>query len=573
VVDIINISTSLIFNISIIIIAATILAYFLRLIKQPLIPAYIIAGVILGPVFGSLGLDLIKDLSAVNAMSEIGIAFLLFIVGLELALNKIKSVSVISILGGFLQVLLTTVIGFLAMKALGFTFISALYAGFIIAFSSTMLVVKILKDKEQVDTLHGKIMIGILIVQDILVIFVLSMISIVSFFDVSLLLMALLKGLLFILVALLTSKFFLPRLFRFAARSQELLFLCSLSICFLFALLAYYLGFSIAIGAFISGVMLANLPYSVNIIGMVGGLKNFFVTIFFVSLGMQLVMIPYSMIIVLVIILLLTLLVKPLIIMMLTSLFGYEKRTSFLTSFGLGQISEFSLIMVSFGFYTLNQLSQSFFSLIIFATIISMVITSYASKYDSWIYMKISRFLAIFEKLSLSRRNIGMEKRKKADIILFGCHRMGSVFLNSFEKENKKNIFVVDQNPEIIKSLMQKNIDCVYGDCTNIEVLKKINLKNAKLIISAIPSLDINEFLLKYAKNANKKIAFIATQNHLHEALDLYEKGADYVILPHISTSESAISLLNKMLNNRNNINEIRNKHIKHLLNLDMYGY
>jgi len=169
------------------------LAYFLRLIKQPLIPAYIIAGVILGPVFGSLGLDLIKDLSAVNAMSEIGIAFLLFIVGLELALNKIKSVSVISILGGFLQVLLTTVIGFLAMKALGFTFISALYAGFIIAFSSTMLVVKILKDKEQVDTLHGKIMIGILIVQDILVIFVLSMISIVSFFDVSLLLMALLS--------------------------------------------------------------------------------------------------------------------------------------------------------------------------------------------------------------------------------------------------------------------------------------------------------------------------------------------------------------------------------------------
>ena len=206
-VNIINIPTSLLFDISIIIIIATILAYFLRMIKQPLIPAYIIAGVILGPI----GFNLINDLTLVNSLSEIGIAFLLFIVGLEIDLKKLRSVGTISIFGGIIQVALTALIGFVAAQLFGFSLIPSIYVGFILAFSSTMLVVKILKDKDQVNTLHGKIMIGILLIQDLLVIFILSFLSTISYFNISIILIALLKGAIFILFSLLIDKFVLRK--------------------------------------------------------------------------------------------------------------------------------------------------------------------------------------------------------------------------------------------------------------------------------------------------------------------------------------------------------------------------
>lgn len=567
-VSILSIPTGLIFDLSVIIIITTAIAYFLKLVRQPLIIAYVIAGIVLGP----LGFNLFKDMNWINSLSEIGIAFLLFIVGLELDLNKIKSVGAFSVFGGILQVLITAATGFFVAIYFGFSQVSAMYIGLALAFSSTMLVVKILKDREEIDTLHGRLMIGLLVMQDIIVVFALSMVSTLSFIDYSFVLLALFKVLVFMLAALIASKFFLPRIFRFAAKSDELLFLCSLSMCFLFSLLAYKLGFSIAIGSFMAGIMLGSLPYGIDIAGMIGGLKNFFVTIFFVSLGMQLVFIPLSMILILAVLLLLTIIVKPLIIMVLSSLFGYEKRTSFLTSFGLGQISEFSLIMASFGFYTSSQISPNVFSLIVFMTLISMILTSYVMDYDSWIYNKLSRYIGMFEKLSLAKKQLIVKtKKKRADVILFGCHRMGSVFLKSFRVKNS-NVFVVDHNPEIIKMLSQRGIDCIYGDCTNPEVLRKIDFKNAKLVISAIPSLELNEFLLSHVKAKKKKIAFIATQNHLHEALDLYEKGADYVILPHISTSESIFSLISKMLSNKAMIKDIRNRHIKHLLSLDVYG-
>lgn len=567
-VNLLSIPTNLVFEIGIIIITAAIAAYLLRLAKQPSVLAYILAGIVLGPVLSYFGFSFLNDFSFVAKLSEIGIAFLLFIVGMELDLSKLKSVGGISVIGGVIQVAITSLIGFFVSRYFGFAYLESMYIGFVLAFSSTMLVVKILKDKEQVDTLHGRILIGILLVQDLLVIFVISLLSMMDKFDIDLIAFALLKGIAFILIALIAGKFIIPRLFKFAAKSEELLFLCSISLCFLFSIFAYSLGFSIAIGAFIAGVILANIPYSIDVIGMVGGLKDFFVTIFFVSLGMQLVAIKGQMILVLIAILLLTLIAKPLIVMILASLFGYEKRTSFLTSLSLGQISEFSLIMVSYGFYELNQLSPDFFSLIIFATIISMVITSYLSNYDAWLYLKLSKLLSVFERISLVERKYLKQIRKKdARIVLFGCHRMGNVFLKHF-RNHDESVVVIDHNPETIESLIDKGVDCVYGDCTNIEVLKKINMRNARIVISAVPNLDINEFLLKYAKKINKKIIFMATQNHLHEALDLYEKGADYVMLPHISASEASLKLLETVLRDGKHINFIKNNHIKHLLSL-----
>ena len=300
------------FDIGLIIIVATIVGYLARLLKQPLIPAYILTGLIIGPILG-----LVEDSNVILTLSEIGIAFLLFVVGLELNLKKLKDVASIAIFGGLMQFILLFISGFLIAIILGFVKTESVYIALIVAFSSTMVVVKILSDKRELDTLHGRIIIGFLLMQDLIAIIALSILTTLNNFSMAILVIALLKGIILLSVAVIASKFILPSLFRFAAKSQELLFLMALTTCFSFCIFANYIGqimmyffslpffenvilgnvlellkpgFSIAIGAFIAGVSIANLPYNVEIIGKVKPLKDFFATIFFVSLGLELLL-------------------------------------------------------------------------------------------------------------------------------------------------------------------------------------------------------------------------------------------------------------------------------------------
>jgi Kef-type K+ transport system membrane component KefB len=320
---IVNTASGLMFEIGLIIIIATVFTYIARLLRQPLIPAYVLTGLILGPI----GLGLIKDIKLIESLSEIGIIFLLFIVGLEINFSKLRKVGRVSAMGGLAQVLLTFYAGFAAGKyLLGFTTLTSVYAGLIVAFSSTMVVIKLLSDKEKLDTLHGRIMIGFLLVQDVLVIFALSLLSSAAEFSYTILLIIFVKVILILGFAALLNRYVIYHMFRFAAKSAEVLFLLSLTICFLFVLLAYILGFSIAIGAFIGGVTLANLPYHFNIIGRISPLKDFFSTIFFVSLGMQLVFASLGKLVVpLITLLALILILKPLIILLILSYQGMAR--------------------------------------------------------------------------------------------------------------------------------------------------------------------------------------------------------------------------------------------------------
>ncbi len=562
-----SLSSSLFFSIGLIIIFATFLAYLIKLIKQPLIPAYILAGVILGP----LGLDLIHDPDAIKSLSEIGIAFLLFIVGLEIDIKKLRAVSLVSTFGGILQVVLTFLFGMIIAVLLGFNTITSVYVGLIVAFSSTMVVVKLLSDKEELDTLHGRIILGILIIQDLLVILALSIMSIFQNFTYMYLLSAIGKGIFMVIISILACRYVLPPIFRFAARSKELFFLLAISVCFCFSLLAHFMDFSIAIGAFIAGLGLASMPYSMDIIGRVTSLKDFFATIFFISLGMQLVVLGMDMIWPLVLIVLFVILLKPLIIMLITSFFGYEKRTSFLTSMSLGQVSEFSLVMVTLAYYQFQQVSQEFFSMIILLTIITITLTSYTIKHEDKLYRKLSKFLVIFEKLSIDRKRLSYKgKNHNPQIILFGCHRMGHIFLEAFQKIHK-SILVVDFNPEIINSLIKKKIPCLYGDITNVEVLENLGLDKVKMIISTVPHDADNEFLINYVKDKNPKIKVFVTSNHTQQGLDLYEAGADYVILPHVIGGRKVSRFLVDVIKGVKQLKEIRKKHLKQLLTFEKF--
>jgi len=554
------------FSVAAIIILAAIFAFLARYFKQPLIPVYILAGIVLGP----LVLGMIKDMEIIKSLSEIGIAFLLFIIGLQMDLKKLKEVGLFSGIIGLVQVVLTFLLSFFVSTKLGFSEIEAVYIGLILAFSSTMVVVKLLSDKGKLHTLHGRIIIGILLVQDLIVIFALSFLNSFNNFSYLVVANALINGLLLLLIAIFVNMVFLKHVFKFAAKSQELLFLTSVGVCFIFILLAHYFGFSITIGAFIAGVGLAVLPYSFDIVGVVKPLKDFFATIFFVSLGMEIVF--FNLIFEpLYYFLLIVILFKPLVVMLCASVFGYERRTSFLSSISLAQISEFSLIIAAQGL-VLGLISQELFSMTVLIAIITIILTSYLIKHEDYLYNKVKGFLGIFEGLNVFKHELGyVSEEKKEEIVLFGCNRMGSLFLNIFRRLGKA-VYVVDNNPEIIRGLMNDRICCVYGDAANLEVFGRLNLRDVGLIISTIPDEDLNLFLIRHIrKYKNKKI--IVTAEHVASALVLYKGGADYVIIPHVLSGELIGGMLRRILkDNFKSLEEMKEEHIKHLKSLKVYG-
>ncbi len=558
---------SIIYDLGIIIIVATTIALLIRVLKQPPIPAYILTGLILGPLF----LGWIKDVAFIHSISEIGIAFLLFLVGLEINLKRLKHVGLASSLGAGIQVFLIYIITFFISIKLGFSTFESMLLGLVLSFSSTMIVIKLLSDSEELDTLNGRIVLGILLIQDIIAILILSMMSPTSSLLSSTgIILSVFRGVVLLIIAMVISKLLLPSLFKFAANSKELLFLSSISVLFLFAFLAQIMNFSIAIGGFIAGLALASFPYNLDIIGKVKPLKDFFATIFFVSLGMQLVLINSSIIKPALIFLAIAIIIKPLVIFLITLFFGFGRRTSFLTGIDLAQLSEFSLILIALPFVTSN-ISNDVFSMIILIAVITMTLTSYIIKYDEKIYLALSGVLAIFEKLPIKRRKLEYLKRGvKCNIVLIGCHRMGGIFLKALQNQ-KKRVLVIDNNPDIIRKLMKIKVSCMYGDIANSEILERTKLKKVRIIISTVPNMEDNEFLIDYAKTKNPKLIVLVTANHLHEARELYDMGADYVILPHILSGERLSNMLKKIVKKKKSMEKIRKEHLKHIEGIDLF--
>jgi Kef-type K+ transport system membrane component KefB len=560
-----NLSNNIVMEIAVVIILATLLSYIVRLFRQPLIPAYIIAGLILGPI----GLGLIKDPVAIRTLSELGISFLLFVVGLEINLSKLKTVGSAAIFGGLIQIAVIYIAGFYLALNLGFSQFEAIIMGLVLTFSSTMIVVKLLSDSEQIDTLHGRIALGILLIQDVVVFIALSLLVAVNDFSISIIAFSLIKLLLLTMAAFISGKYFFPRIFNFAAKSPELLFMSSVTVLFLFTILAHLMEFSLAIGAFLGGLSLANLPYHHDIRGRVNPLKSFFSTLFFVSLGMQLTPIPMEFFKYIAYFLLIIIFLKPTIIYLLTALFGYEKRTAFLSGLSLGQTSEFSLIIVTLPF-VFNLVSAELFSMVIFLAIVTMILTSYLLEFQNGIYMLFLPILKLIENLippNLKNKLEYKPKEKHIDTLLVGCHRMGSMFLETLEGFKRK-VLIIDNNPEVVKETISKKLSSMYGDVRNREILDKVNFKKIKMIISTVPHAEENLFLIDYAKSKNPKIKILVTANHFYSAKKMYRSGADYVILPHILTGEKVSTILRRAFQNKTYLAKLTKKHFK-LLGVD----
>jgi len=547
-------------DIGLIIIMATIGAYILRFFKQPMIPAYILVGILIGPVLG-----LITDNEIITTLSEIGIAFLLFIVGLELDLKKLRDVGNVATVGGLIQIVILFVTGYLVAVLLGFGGISGVYFGFILAFSSTMVVIKLLSDKYELDTLHGRIVIGMLLIQDIIAILALTVLKDIANLSWKPFILTISQGIGFLVIAVLLGKYVFPSVFKFAAKHTELLFLASLSVCFAFSILFYQLGFSIAIGAFVAGITLANLPYNVEIVGRVKSLRDFFAVMFFTAIGAELVFVDLSTIILpLVIFTIFTVILLPVVTAIIIVMFGYKTRTAFLSGISLAQVSEFSLIILAQGLI-IGHVSQDVFTITIIMALITMSITAYFIKYDNGLVQMFGRFLKPLEKFAKTQKELSHIRPDKGHaFVLIGMDRTGYAILKKMQQMHK-DVVVVDFNPDIVKKLINKRVPCVYGDIADLEVVQKLRLNHVRMVISTIPNHQASLFLIKQIRKHNPRTTIIVTSYQVEDALGLYEEGADYVIIPHFLGGEHVSVMLEDISDDIDQLITHKLQHLKEL--------
>ncbi len=516
-------------ELSYMIILAMVVCGFIRLIRQPLIIGYLLTGLI------ASFLNVNPTNETIISLSHIGIALLLFVVGLGLNPKIIKDLGKPSLVTGIGQFALATLLGYGVCTFFGFSVTAALYISVALAFSSTIVVMKILSDKNDTGTLYGYLSIGYLIIQDLIVILILMVIT--SFSRVGnvmeIAFETILKGSGLIVGIFLIGYYILPKVTAAVAKSQEYLLLFSLGWCFLLSMLFHYMNFSVEIGALLAGITLALSPYRYEISSKMRPIRDFFIILFFIAIGSQIILedvIPYLLPIF--VFSAFVIFINPLIVTSLLGFLGYTKRTSFMTGITSGQISEFSLIMISLG-VAAGHLAPEILSVVTVIGFITISISTYIMLYSNNIYNYLSKYLSIFERAGKRIDSQNRFKEDDYDVILFGYNRIGYDILDSIQKIKKKYL-VVDYDPVIIRKLSKDGMNCRYGDANDYELLDDLKLSKAKMFVSTIPDSDTTLMLISKIRESNKDAIIIVVSHQIDEAMKLYHKGATYVLMPHL---------------------------------------
>lgn len=553
-------------QISLVIILATAAAIVARYFKQPSLVAYILVGVIIS-IFGFNFVSSNQDI--LENLSSIGIAFLLFIVGLELNFSKLKKLGNTVLKIAFFQIIITFGLGYLLSHAFHYNTINSIYLALALTFSSTIIVVKLLSEQNMIDHLFGRITLGILLIQDIVAIMGLVFLETLDkgigtdyFIVVSLIIV---KIFILICVIWFVGHYFINYILRKVAPHPELLFMTAISWCFIASLFASYMQVSIEIGAFLAGVSIASGLHSMEISIKIKLLRDFFAVIFFVLLGLQFNPQILSNSTQIIIFSIFALVIHPLVILIIMGIYGFRRRTSFFVGISLAQISEFSLIFILLG-QKLGYINQEIVSILIAVIIITICVSSYFIIHAKTLFHYLQPYLAIFERKNTYTvdHNTRQARGFYDHIILLGARRTGFNILKTLTKLKEK-IVVIDFNPELVEELANQKIPAIYGDVTDPEILDNLNLVEAKMVISTIPEFADNLALIKKIKATNLKIIIYVTAFNVDEALELYKEGADYVVLPHHISAEQISFLLKEYKTSYNKILKHRLTHIRTL--------
>ena len=529
-------------EIAILLVAAGFFGIIAKLIKQPILIGYLFAGFFLAAT-GFVG-----DNTYLQNLGKIGITLLLFLLGMEIKIHELFQFGKTTLVSSLVQIIVSSILAFFLSLMMGFDFIASLYIAFSLSFSSTIVVIKLLSEKKDLASFYGRLTVGILLIQDLVVILLLMFLSSAKSYDVGIINYALVgvKGVVLLFLVWFLSRRILPRLFeRFISSSQELLFVGSIAWALGIALfIAGPLGFTLEIGGFLAGLSLSNLPEHVEIASRTRPLRDFFLVIFFLYLGTQLA-IGQTMLFVVPQALILSMFVlvgKPLIVMITLGILGYKKRTSLLTGLSLAQVSEVSLILVALG-ASLGHIKREVVSMVVLSGAITMTFSTYMILYADKIYRLVGKYLSIFERKK-AREEVLVSTPKMIDhIVLVGCDRTGRNLVNYFIKKNVP-FLVIDFNPKVFTALSAQKIPVIFGDVSDSDILQTANVASARMLISTSGNLADNLSLLEYVSQTNRDLKTIFTAPLKLDALALYENGASYVIVPEIVAGEHIRHLL-----------------------------
>ena len=545
---------------SLVIVLATAMAFFMRLIKQPLIIGHILTGIIVGPTV----LHVLKSPNTIAAFSNIGIALLLFIIGLGLNLKVIKEVGRVAAVVGTVQVVLIAVFGWWIGELIGLDYRQALFLGVALSFSSTIIILKLLTDKKEQSRLYGKITIGILIVQDLIAAVALLFVTSQghnSSIAISQLSWLAIKGLLAGGGLFIVGGWLLPKIHKFIAGSQEFLFLFAIGWGFGCAALFQGIGFSLEIGALLGGVALASLPFTQEVGARLRPLRDFFVVVFFISLGSRISFSSLGADLRLIIVSVLAVVIlKPLVVMVTMGLMGYTKQTSFKTAASLGQVSEFSLILVFLG-NSAGIIPSSLVDAITVVALISIAISTYLINYADPLFKFMERSLSVFERSNPRKEKSG---GGHYELVLFGYKRGGEESIKIFERL-KRSFVVVDYDPRLIDLMDHEHINCIFGDATDIELLEELGIDKAHMIVSTISDHATNVFILRLIEKLNPSTIVIVHAESVAKATELYELGASYVVIPHYIGSEKVSAFVSKNGLKKSEFKKYQQKHLAYL--------
>ncbi len=531
----------------------------MKLLKQPLILGYILAGLLVGPSF----LNLIHHKDIFDVFSSLGITLLLFIVGLGMNVAHLKKVGRVVLTTAGASLLAMTLLGYATSSVMGFNKSESFIIGLSLFFSSTIIIIKVLSDKKEQNRLHGQVAIGIILAEDIVA--TLALLFLVSGhgggLDAGRIALLFIKGGVLVGALVLGGIKLLPFVAKYVANSQELLFLAAIGWGFGIATLFKAAGFSIEVGALFSGVALASSPYAHEISARLKPLRDFFIVLFFITLGQALNFGNLSAALWPAIALsLIVIVIKPLVITATMGVLGYTKRVSFKTGINLSQISEFSIVMVILAVNG-GLVQPRLTTIIALVAIITIAASTYMTHFDEQLFGVFDRIkLHLFEKEVTYKERAGHSHQ----LLLFGYHHGGHEFIKTFQ-DIGKSYLVVDYDPSVIESLEHQEIPYIYGDATDIELLNEIGIDKVKLVICTFTDYEVTKQLVANIAKENDSAVVITHAENKEQALELYELGSTYVMIPQYIGSEKISSFIKKNGLNKTEFNKFREKHLEYL--------
>lgn len=512
-------------------ITAAVFAFAGKMVRMPTIVCYILAGIFLGPICYIVQLD-----HSLELISELGIALLLFLVGLELSFEKIKDLGQVALILGSLQVLLTAVSGYLLAHFMGFTVLESLFLGAAVTFSSTVVVIKLLDQKGVMKQLYARISVALFLAQDIVVIAALTVLSsyneaeAVTPITMLLNLAKAFGGMIALLASvLLAARYLLPRPFAWAARSPDTVFIWALCWCFIIVLLAHQFHLSVEIGAFLAGIAIAQLPIHEDLHRRLHPLMTFFIAIFLVTLGIKMdlsnltAILPHA-----IGLSLFVLIVKPLIVFSILSFMRYSEYTAFQAAIATAQVSEFAFILLAMG-TTKNLIDSHIVALGGLTGLLTIACSAYLVQYSEPLYQHVHtwKLLSLFKIKRKADPEVSVNC--VGHIVVIGMNTLGREIVTRLAKRGE-HVLAIDTDPEKLKGL--EPADTLIGNIEYESVVEEIGMRQARVVVSALQIESVNHLLAYRCRSYNVPCAIHAFNvNVINDLMDL---DVAYLMMPSV---------------------------------------